>query len=117
VVEDDASVRKITMRFLSGFGLETEGAAGGAEALGLFEGNPGAYACVVLDIGLPDLDGEEVLRRMLAADPDARVIGSSGNDEAEELARLLEIGMYAYLQKPYGMEDLKAAVEKALGGH
>jgi two-component system KDP operon response regulator KdpE len=109
-------VRNITKRFLSRIGYLVDAAAGGAEALELFRRNPGAYSCVILDIGLPDMDGEEVMRAMLAAEPSARIIGSSGKDEAEGLARLRESGMYAYLQKPYAMEDLQALVEEALRG-
>lgn len=65
VVEDEREIRELLRRYLERAGLPVLTAAGGAEAIRML--NEGAARLVLLDLGLPDVDGEEVLRAARAA--------------------------------------------------
>ena len=73
---------------------------------------------VLLDLHLPDIDGEEVLRRV-RADPatcDLPVIVLSADATARQLERLTAAGVSAYLTKPIAIRRLLAALDQALDG-
>ncbi|MDH5526297.1 MAG: ATP-binding protein [Nitrospirota bacterium] len=71
---------------------------------------------VLLDIGLPDLDGFEVLRRLRAAQStqDVPVLAFSGDTLPEDVARGMEAGFFRYLPKPTSIDVLLEAIDEAL---
>ena len=68
---------------------------------------------VVLDLGLPDLDGREVLR-MLRAVSRVPVIVATARDDEEEIVRVLDAGADDYLIKPFGAAQLEARIRAVL---
>jgi len=115
IVDDDPLVRAMTKRALARSGWATEEAGTGRDALELFRADPSAYACVLLDVGLPDLDGEEVLASMREADPGALVILCTGSDDSDEVKRLFGLGAAAFIQKPYSLDELAGIIGRLLG--
>jgi CheY-like chemotaxis protein len=109
VVDDAAPVARSTSRLLEIFGHAAGVAGTGAEALAMLAQSP-RWDLVLLDLGLPDLDGREVLRRIVAEHPDVPVIVFSGAGR-EEVERTLPGARF--LAKPYQIEGLLAAVEDA----
>jgi DNA-binding response OmpR family regulator len=107
LVEDDQSVADGLLDGLSGGTFETRHVSTGAAALeALTEFSP---EIVLLDLGLPDIDGTEVCRKMrtLSAVP---IIVVSARDEEIDRVVALEIGADDYVVKPFGMRELIARI-------
>jgi two-component system, chemotaxis family, CheB/CheR fusion protein len=107
VVDDSLDIRESTAMMLSLAGYETQVAASGAEALQMAVSfRPTA---ILLDIGLPDLSGYEVVRRLRESDDFAvtRIIAISGYDTPEARDRATEAGFDHHLSKPVPLKDLE----------
>ncbi|MCK6550160.1 response regulator, partial [Myxococcota bacterium] len=117
VVEDEPDLRERLVRHLRRTGAVDEivEAWTGAETLALLRERD--FAVVVLDLGLPDADGLDVLPELLLLDPSARVICLTGRDEARSAVRALEAGAAAYLVKPWSSEELEVHVRRAVERH
>lgn len=98
VVDDDPSVRKALDRLLRSADLEVKVFACAAELLAF--ARPPRPSCLVLDLHLPDMDGFEVLRRIVATDPDLPVVVLTGDTGADTRDRVLQGGAAAFLAKP-----------------
>ena len=98
IIDDDASVRTSTLRLIRSFGYRAEAFASGEE----FLTSPLAErtACLVLDVRMPDMDGLEVQRRIIARDFHIPVIFISGRASDEEERRARAAGAVAFLRKP-----------------
>lgn len=111
IVDDEPSVRRFIRGCLQVAGFETVEASSGQEALeALRREQP---HCMVLDLGLPDLDGLEVTRR-LRAWSSIPVVVVSLRDSEEEIVEALDAGADDYLVKPVGVKELLARLRAAL---
>jgi len=111
LIEDDAHIR----RFLRA-GLETQGytlmeAASGRE--GLAQAASRVPDLVLLDLGLPDLEGIEVIRRLREWSPAPIIVLSARGQEREKVATL-DAGADDYLTKPFGLGELLARIRAAM---
>ncbi|GII56435.1 hypothetical protein Pth03_48240 [Planotetraspora thailandica] len=111
LVEDDEFVRSAIIRDLTGRSHAVRSAAGALDALR--EIAHAAPDVVILDLGLPDLDGAEALK-MLRAVSDVPVIVATARDEETEIVRLLRYGADDYLVKPFSGDHLNARLEAVL---
>lgn len=100
LVEDNAMVRFSMEMMLAELGHRVSVAADAAEAMRLAEANPDV---LVTDLGLPDLDGLTLARRLRARRPGLRVVIASGRPGSVPGA--------VWLQKPFGLDGLRQAVE------
>ncbi|MBP1634132.1 MAG: kdpE [Acidobacteria bacterium] len=111
LVDDDTAIQRALGPLLAARGYDARMAPTGAEALRLFaEESPDL---VVLDLGLPDLDGSEVCRRLRAGSKVPIVVLSARGSEAEKV-RALDLGADDYVTKPFGPEELLARIRAAL---
>jgi len=108
VVEDEALVALIAEEALSGLGFDVEVAASGKEALAAFERATPDLA--VIDVGLPDMRGDELAMRVRAGAPETPILMASGYDAAEIAARFPADARLVIVAKPYTEGDLAAAV-------
>ncbi len=111
VAEDDAASRTATRLFLQRVGYQVGEAADGPGTLR--EASMGRYDLVVLDLGLPGLDGEEVLAR-LRRDSALPVIVLTGRSEEAERVRVLDLGADDYVVKPCSLPELEARIRAVL---
>ncbi|MFI0354468.1 response regulator transcription factor [Actinomadura sp. 9N407] len=111
LVEDDDDVRHALLRELRDLGHTVRSVSRALEALR--EVAADAPDVVVLDLGLPDLDGGEALK-MLRAVSDVPVIVATARDGEQEIIRLLRSGADDYLVKPFSAGHLHARVEAVL---
>jgi two-component system KDP operon response regulator KdpE len=111
VVEDDTETRAALVRELSGRGYRVEEAATGRSALGRWEAR--RPDVILLDLGLPDIDGLQVIGRIRKEATTPIVILSGRYDEHEKV-EALERGADDYVTKPFGVEELNARLRVAL---
>ncbi len=118
LVDDSATVRGLVARALRLAGLplgDVLQAGNGAEALEVLKTQE--VDVIVTDIHMPEMDGLTLIRH-LRADPsfkDLPVIVVSTEGGAERIAEARELGISAYLRKPFKPEQVKEAVNSALG--
>lgn len=111
VVDDDLVVLQSTGRLLRSFGYVVVEVKNGQEALSLLDREP--FDIVLSDIGMPGLDGIELLRRVHHRDPYVPVVLFTGAPEVGTAIQALEHGAFRYLTKPVAFEDLKRVIERA----
>jgi two-component system response regulator MprA len=108
VVDDDASLRRMLSRTLSAEGFEIETAADGGGALVSVERS--VPEVIVLDVGLPGMDGLAVCRRLRAKGITVPIIMLTARDAVPDRVAGLESGADDYLVKPFATEELVARV-------
>jgi len=115
IVEDDANSREGYRMYLAGAGFDVHTLAGGNHAVDFVRS--ATPDLVVLDLGLPDLDGWEVARRLKADDKTKRIpiIAFSGRSMQHEQVSALRAGCNVYLTKPCPPDRLLTAIKKLLG--
>jgi two-component system copper resistance phosphate regulon response regulator CusR len=112
LVEDDPTLARHTTQFLRRSGFAVDAAETGEDGLQLAAIN--AYDAVVLDLGLPGIDGREVCRRLRARDANARVVMATARDAVADRIAGLDLGADDYLVKPYALEELAARLRAVL---
>ncbi|WP_203984126.1 response regulator transcription factor [Sphaerisporangium rufum] len=111
LIEDDPAVRSALIRALGERGHAVSSAATGMTGLrAAVDERP---QLVLLDLGLPDLDGYEVIR-MLRAVSEVPVIVATARDDESEIARVLDAGADDYLVKPFRAVQLDARIRAVL---
>jgi two-component system response regulator HydG len=111
VVDDDRKIAKLVTRVLDGAGIAVAHAATGAAAVRLMEDEP---AAVVLDIGLPDADGKDLLEQFRARWPIVSVVMLTGIGDVEQAVACMQRGALDFVQKPFEPARLLAAVRNAI---
>ena len=111
IVEDDAEIRLFLKTSLAAEGFAVFSAAGGGEALAMVVHRQ--FALIVLDLGLPDLDGVEVVRGVRARSQTPILILSAQTDERRKI-KALDAGADDYITKPFGIGELRARIRVAL---
>ena len=105
VVEDEPAIVEVLKCHLDGEGLAVMVARTGEDALEVaFQAR---LLVVLLDLGLPDIDGFEILRRLKAAKPQLPVIIVTGMKREEEARRAFDLGAWDYVTKPVDFSYLK----------
>lgn len=111
LVDDEVAIQRSVAPLLRARGYEVDIAATGAEALRLFaERSPDL---IMLDLGLPDIQGTDICRRIRAASTVPILILSARGAEADKV-NALDLGADDYVTKPFGPEELLARVRVAL---
>ena len=106
LVDDEETVRAVAKRMLEKLGFEVLLARDGVEGVAQFERHHEELACVLLDLTMPHMDGEEAFRRMRHIDDSVPVILSSGYNEQDVVHRFAGKGLTAFIQKPFRKDRL-----------
>jgi DNA-binding response OmpR family regulator len=114
IVDDEPKIRSFIGRALTAAGYTPEFAASGVEALRSCAAS--RYDLVILDLVIGDMDGRQVLGRLLSARPDQAVIVLSCLADVATKVDLLEHGAQDYLTKPFSLAELLARVRVQLRG-
>lgn len=111
VIDDEPPIRKLLRMGLSTQGYEILDAPNGKTALSLLDSKPDL---VILDLGLPDIQGHDLLRMIRARNDSVPIVVlSSRGDEAGKV-QALDLGADDYVTKPFGMDELLARIRAAL---
>ncbi len=116
LVDDDESIRNLCRLLLERIGFDVLPASDGRNAIEVFNENRNKIRCVILDLTMPHMDGEETFRELIKIDPDIRVIMSSGYNEQEIAQKISGKGFTGFIQKPYSLKNLTDILKKVLGG-
>ena len=111
IVEDEPALRRALTINLKARSYEVEGVGTGASALRAAAANPPDL--VIVDLGLPDLDGADVIAG-LRGWSQVPIIVLSARDSQAQKVRALDLGADDYVTKPFGMDELVARVRAAL---
>jgi len=111
IIDDEPPIRKLLRMGLTSQGYEVLEAPNGKTALELLAKKP---ALVILDLGLPDIDGLDLLKRLRHRQDDLPIVVlSSRGDEAGKVMAL-DLGADDYVTKPFGMDELFARMRAAM---
>jgi two-component system KDP operon response regulator KdpE len=111
LVDDEVGIQRAVGPLLRARGYDVEVAATGGQALGAFGERPPAL--IVLDLGLPDITGLEVCRRIRATSQVPIIVLSARGAESDKVSAL-DNGADDYVTKPFGPEELLARIRVAL---
>ena len=116
LVDDDPSVRALGTEMLERLGLEVSTAADGEEAVEMLRRNGRDYSVVLLDLTMPEIDGEEAYRQIRELQPELPIVMSSGYSAQDVMERIQEHQDVPFLQKPYSLRELRDALQGVLRG-
>jgi two-component system cell cycle sensor histidine kinase/response regulator CckA len=114
VVDDEQIVRDTARNTLERYGYRILIAKDGREAVELFREVQEEIALVLLDLTMPYMNGEEVLRELQSIRPRVRVLLSSGFNEVEAVRRFTGKGLAGFIQKPYTSMALAEKIKHVL---
>ena len=112
IIEDEERITSFLEKGLKANGFVTAVAFNGKEGLAMAQ--TGGFDLVILDLGLPDREGLEVLRDLRQSDTSTPVIILTARDSVAEIVRGLESGADDYIAKPFSFEELLARVRVRL---
>lgn len=115
VIDDEDTVVFVTQAMLEEIGFSVMTATDGPEGIELYRRHSDEIRAVLLDLTMPKMSGEEVLRELKKIRSDARVILNSGYNEEEIASKFSSEGFAGFLHKPYTMGRLTEKLREVLG--
>jgi DNA-binding NtrC family response regulator len=112
VIDDDPNIRKTLSDILQTKGYEPFIVEDGTEGLAFIDGKE--INLVLIDLGLPDMSGLEVLKRVKADHPSIEAIILTGNASLESAIEATNKGAFSYLRKPFDVDQLILHIKRAL---
>jgi PAS domain S-box-containing protein len=114
VVDDEEMVRKTTKLLFEVAGFQVLTAVDGEDALEIYRMHSAEIVCVVLDLTMPKMDGEEVFRELRRIDPEVRVILTSGFTEEDIMKRFAGQRVVGFVAKPEPLDGVIAKLQQLL---
>jgi signal transduction histidine kinase len=114
LVDDEQTVLDIAGRMLEMLGFSVLTAVDGIEAFEAFKKKRDEIICVLLDLTMPRMSGEETFRELRSVAPELPVVLSSGYSEMDVASRFSGAGISGFIQKPYRFSELRDTLRKVL---
>jgi DNA-binding NtrC family response regulator len=114
LVDDEEPIRSLGRQILEGMEFEVVLAADGKEAVEVFNAFKDEIVCVILDLTMPHMGGDEAYREMKLVNPGLKVIVSSGFSEHDVVRRFPGNALSGFIQKPYRIDSLAGMLKKVL---
>jgi DNA-binding NtrC family response regulator len=112
IVDDEPMILTVLKRMLSKLGHEAITYESEFEALDYYSKNSNNVDLVILDIKLKKLTGKEIFERIREINTKQKVIIITGYGFTTEIQELMKNGLSGFMEKPFGLEDLKSALVK-----
>ena len=112
IVDDEPAIRRLLRTSLTAQGYRIDEAGDGQSALDFLLRN--SVDAIVLDLGLPGMDGFEVIQQLRVSGSLAPIIVLSSRDDEVGKVKALDLGADDYVTKPFGMDELLARIRAAL---
>ena len=116
LVDDEPDVLDLGKRMLEMAGYEAVTARDGVEAVEVFKQHSRDIKCVILDLTMPQMGGEETFVELQKIRGDVPVLLSSGYGVGEVTARISTSGFAGFIKKPYRLDDLKGILREVVSG-
>ncbi len=111
IADDEAFIRQVLMKMLDRLGVDVVAAVeNGREALEAYQDH--RPDIVILDIAMPEMDGLQTLRELLAVDPEAKVLMCTSFSSKQYVVEAVKIGARGYLNKPFDLEKIRERISK-----
>ena len=117
LADDDESALSVAKKMLEKCGFSVISAKNGKEALNIFHENADKLSCVILNLKMPQMDGDEVLRKISHENKNMPVIIISGCSYRQISDRLINTNFSAFIQKPYTFETMTSTLRKIIKDH
>lgn len=114
LVDDEPSIVILGKEYLEKLGYKAHALGDAIEALELIRAAPDRFDLVITDMAMPHITGEELAGKVLKLNPGIPIILCSGYHSGLDVPSLLDKGITLFLQKPYTIKELGAAIRKAL---
>lgn len=114
VVDDEEPMRSVVVKALGRVGFQVLEARDGQEALAVFQAHRDRIRLILLDLTMPNMDGEEACRELRRRGAAVPVILSSGFSETDALLRFKNLDLAGFVQKPFSLGELVALIQKVL---
>ena len=115
VVDDEEDVREACSLILREIGMEPLVANDGYSGMSLFTQHQNQIALILLDLTMPNMDGGLLCKKIRHLSPSVPILISSGYAEIETMKHFNNLGVNAFIQKPFQVEDLIEKVQQVLG--
>lgn len=115
LVDDEEVLLTVTSKMLARLGFDVLTAKDGVEALEVYKENMDGITCVIMDLTMPNMNGEECFRELRRINETVRVILCSGFNEQDATQRFVGKGLAGFIQKPYRFSTLSAKLQEVLG--
>jgi signal transduction histidine kinase/ActR/RegA family two-component response regulator len=114
VIDDDPAIRAAAKITLEQLGYRASVSSGGKHAVELLRRDPTAFDLVVLDLMMPELNGEDTFELLRGVAPEQRVLLWSGNAAEDQVSRLLARGAIGFVEKPFRTLELSHTLAEVL---
>ena len=110
-VDDEEMLREIGEEMLTDLGYKPLLASDGKTAIEQYERHRDEIVLVILDMIMPNMNGEQAFERLLEINPDIKVLISSGYSRDGQANSIIEQGKCGFLQKPYDYDDMSEKID------
>jgi DNA-binding NtrC family response regulator len=114
VIDDEMTVRRVTERILQALGFEPVAARDGLQGVEIVRQRGDSLVAVLLDLTMPNMDGETAFREIAHLHPALPIVLMSGYNEGDAVAHFAGRGLAGFLQKPFTVDDLRKQLRAAL---
>ena len=114
LIDDEKVVRKVGKEILNELGYKSLIASSGKEGLKLFKENIDDIKLIILDMIMPDMDGEATYKELKKINPDIKIIVASGYSQNGTAEKIVKKEQSVFVQKPFQIKDLSEAIRKIL---
>ena len=114
LVDDETAIIKIVKRLIESLGYRVTAHLNGEDALERFESNPDDFDLVITDIGLPDLPGDEFVKKVITIRHDIPVILCTGNSNCMSREEIVSLGIKGILEKPFKLFEMREMLQRLL---
>ena len=114
IADDEESIRAVGKQALCSMGFSVLTAADGREAIEIFGARADEIVCVLLDLTMPHMDGEQAFGELRRIRPDIQVILCSGYNEQDATQHFVGKGLAGFIQKPYDLSALRGKLMEVL---
>lgn len=114
LVEDEADLGNVVKQYMEVMDFEVDWCKSGRDALEKFKAFPSLYDMVVLDIGLPEMDGFALAKHLLNMSPDISFLFLTARNEKSDRLQGLQLGADDYVTKPFDIDELVLRMKNIL---
>lgn len=114
VIDDEKTVLNVTKLMLERYGYTVLIANDGSEGINIFRSHANDVDLILLDLTMPDMDGEETFHKIYSIRQDIKIILTSGFHNLAVTQRLRQAGLAGFMQKPYNPQELLEALRGAM---